>query len=77
MKVVITGATGFIAQHIINELLSHDHSVRGTVRNIDSADIANTPLENIELVEANLLEDEGWDKVFEGVDAVFHTASPV
>ena len=77
MKVVITGATSFIAQHIINELLSHDHSVRGTVRNIDSADIANTPLENIELVEANLLEDDGWDKAFEGVDAVFHTASPV
>jgi uncharacterized protein YbjT (DUF2867 family) len=30
--VLVTGATGFIAAHCIEELLSHGYKVRGTVR---------------------------------------------
>jgi len=77
LNVVITGASGFIAQHIISELSFHDYSIVGTVRNIGSVDVTNTPLENIKLIEANLMEDEGWEEAFEGADAVIHTASPV
>jgi len=33
-KVLVTGATGYLASHIIKELLSRDYEVVGTVRNL-------------------------------------------
>lgn len=77
MLVAVTGATGFIAQHCIAELLSHGHTVQGTVRNIASATAHNKQLTGLKLFETDLLKDPGWSTAFEGVDAVFHTASPV
>jgi dTDP-6-deoxy-L-talose 4-dehydrogenase (NAD+) len=38
MKILITGATGFVGRHIINELLKYDHEIIAAVRN-DSADL--------------------------------------
>lgn len=32
MKVLVTGASGFIAKHIIKELLANDHEVRASTR---------------------------------------------
>jgi len=40
-KVLVTGATGFIAGHCIEELLSHGYAVRGTVRNAATANVAH------------------------------------
>lgn len=77
MLVTVTGATGFIAQHIIKELLEHGYTVRGTVRDISKAKTSNPILANVELFQAELLSDSGWDEAFSGADAVFHTASPV
>ena len=34
-KVLVTGATGYIAAHIINLLLSRGYDVVGTVRSLD------------------------------------------
>ncbi|CAA0103508.1 3 beta-hydroxysteroid dehydrogenase/Delta 5--_4-isomerase [BD1-7 clade bacterium] len=77
MKVVVTGATGFIAQHCIQELLSHRYTVVGTVRNIQRARQSCPILQKLDLVEADLLDDSGWVDAFDGADAVLHTASPV
>ena len=33
MKILVTGATGFVGQHVINELLKHDHELIAAVRN--------------------------------------------
>lgn len=35
--VLITGASGFVAAHVLNEFLEHGYSVRGTVRSEESA----------------------------------------
>ena len=37
-KVLVTGASGFIAKHCIAELLRNDFSVRGTLRDLSRAD---------------------------------------
>ena len=33
-KVLVTGATGYIASHVIKGLLEKNYSVKGTVRNL-------------------------------------------
>jgi len=33
-RVLVTGASGYIALHVINQLLKDGHKVRGTVRNL-------------------------------------------
>lgn len=37
-KVLVTGATGFIASHVIQELLNRGYSVVGTVRSLANKD---------------------------------------
>ena len=84
-KFCVTGATGFVAQHIIRVLLSHDHSVVGTVRpsTLGSAEKME-PLKELqrahpgrlEFVASELLTANSFDGAVEGCVGVFHTASP-
>lgn len=78
---VVTGASGFIASHVVRELLEAGHRVRGTVRSLKRAESyahlrALPGAERLELVEADLLEPAGWPVVVEGAEVVLHTASP-
>lgn len=82
-KVLVTGATGFIAGHVIHQLLEAGHEVRGTARSADRAPKLNQVLTayagrpvNIEIFAADLSSDAGWDKAVEGMDFVHHVASP-
>ncbi len=82
-KVLVTGATGFIAGHVIEELLKSGHEVRATVRSLrDPARfahlhrIADALGGHLELVEADLSDDAGWDAAVAGRDHVLHVASP-
>ncbi|MEI7708685.1 MAG: SDR family oxidoreductase [Chlorobium sp.] len=78
--VCVTGASGFIAAHIVRELLLEGYSVRGTVRKSPK----NYPFllslpgaaERLELVEADLLGEGAYDKAVAGCEVVMHTASP-
>ena len=40
-RVLVTGATGFIAGHCVKELLENGYAVRGTVRDIARADVGH------------------------------------
>ncbi|KCZ61304.1 SDR family oxidoreductase [Hyphomonas chukchiensis] len=82
-KVLVTGATGFIAGHVILQLLEAGHEVRGTARSASSAPKLNAALSkyagkpvNIELYAANLENDAGWADAVAGMDYVQHVASP-
>jgi dihydroflavonol-4-reductase len=68
-RVLVTGASGFIAGHCIDELLAHGHTVRGTVR-------SPAQRADVELVRADLARDEGWAEAVAGCDVVLHVASP-
>ena len=37
VTVLVTGASGYIAQHIILQLLAKGYRVRGTIRSLDKA----------------------------------------
>lgn len=80
--VLVTGANGFIASHIVASLLAVGARVRGTVR-----DLARRPAyehllglpgaaDRLELVEAHLLVPGAFDTAVAGVSGVIHTASP-
>ena len=85
--VFVTGATGFIAKHIVLGLLNGGHRVVGSARSAergeevaaavrphlyDGADLAD----RLRVVPLDLARDDGWEAALEGCDALVHTASP-
>ncbi|TDN91844.1 NAD-dependent epimerase/dehydratase family protein [Microbacterium sp. BK668] len=81
--ILVTGATGFIAGHVISELLRHGYDVRATVRDSSRADVdhlravAREEGYAFDLVEASLDADDGWSEALRGAIAVIHVASPL
>ncbi len=78
--VCVTGASGFIASHIVSQLLAEGYRVRGTVRK--SAEhypyllqLPGAP-ERLELVQADLLGRDSFLPAFRECAFVIHTASP-
>lgn len=83
-RVLVTGATGFIASHTVLSLLERGYEVRGTARSASKADTLNKTLSDyagkdisIPIFPANLTSDEGWAEAVEGCTYVCHVASPV
>ena len=82
-RVLVTGVTGFVAGHCVVDLLAHGYDVRGTVRNLTTADVAHLrPAIDkasgaFDLAEATLDADEGWAQAARGCDYVLHVASPI
>ena len=83
-KVLVTGATGYIGLHCIQQLLDQGYAVNGSVRSPERKDEIydalkkhNTPTENLKIFTFNLTEDSGWDEGLEGCDYLLHVASPL
>ena len=83
--ILVTGASGFVAKHLIGQLLAAGHRVRGTVRGQGKVQgvweavrlLAPGREAGLELVEADLLSDAGWSEAMAGVDAVMHVAAAI
>ena len=82
-KVLLTGISGYIANHCAVELLKNGYSVRGSVRSlskkekvIDAISSQIDPKDNLEFCELDLLKDKGWDEAMKGCEFVLHVASP-
>ncbi|XP_065854035.1 tetraketide alpha-pyrone reductase 2-like isoform X1 [Euphorbia lathyris] len=79
----VTGGTGFIAAYLVKSLLQNGHTVRTTVR--DPGDCAKVGFlsefpgaeKRLKIMKADLMVVGSFDEAIEGVDGVFHTASPV
>ncbi|HEX2018682.1 MAG TPA: aldehyde reductase [Aurantimonas sp.] len=81
--ILLTGISGFIAKHVALELLGAGYRVRGTVRTPEkAAEVQATlagqgaPVDRLDIVEADLLAEAGWDSACQGCRFVVHTASP-
>ncbi|HIC92270.1 MAG TPA: complex I NDUFA9 subunit family protein [Syntrophaceae bacterium] len=70
MKVFLTGGTGFVGSHIIEELLNQGHNVRCLVRIGSEKRLLHT--QAIEIVNGDVLESEGLAQKMKGCDAVIH-----
>ncbi|NRA30159.1 MAG: aldehyde reductase [Parvularculaceae bacterium] len=78
MKVFVTGASGFIAKHILRELFEKGYEVRASVRSeTRKAELEELfPNANLEFAFLDLSKDEGWSDAMAGCDVLMHTASP-
>jgi dihydroflavonol-4-reductase len=81
-RVLVTGISGYIGQHIGAELLRHGYEVVGTVRSTSKMEPTRAaietvaPVDNLSFAEADLLSDTGWDEAMAGCTYVIHVASP-
>ncbi|CAI4050725.1 methylglyoxal reductase (NADPH-dependent) GRE2 SKDI_15G0110 [Saccharomyces kudriavzevii IFO 1802] len=84
MSVFISGANGFIAQHIVGLLLEEDYKVIGSARSQEKADglmgaFGNNPNLSMEIVP-DISKLDAFDHVFQkhgdNIRIVIHTASP-
>jgi dihydroflavonol-4-reductase len=82
--VLVTGGTGFIAQHCMIALLAAGHRVRTTVRSLKREEEVRKnlkvggaePGERLSFVVADLGSDAGWAEAVAGCAFVHHGASP-
>ena len=83
--VLVTGASGFIGLHCVLQLLKEGYRVRGTIRSQGranevreamSAHLDADVVTRLELVEADLSREDGWEDAARGCTYVLHVASP-
>ena len=74
MKVLITGAGGFIGSHLVDSQLEQEHTVRAVDLHLDllQHQSANP---NLEAITGDITDETLLKKIVEGVEVVYHLAS--
>lgn len=74
MRVLVTGANGFLGRHTVDRLLQRGHQVRALVRPASNLDHLGWP-PSVEVFRADLRAGQDLDKAFEGIDTLIHLAA--
>jgi nucleoside-diphosphate-sugar epimerase len=81
--IVVTGASGYLATHLVARLLRDGHTVRGTVRDLASEPSVREAVRRggaddggLTLVAADLSRDDGWKAAVAGAEEIHHVATP-
>ena len=72
-RALVTGATGLVGSHIVDQLLAQRWTVRALVRHPAPGLAAR----GIDLAVGDVLDAESFSRAAEGSDVVFHTAAVV
>ena len=82
-KVMVTGATGYIASWIVKYLLDEGYTVHAAIRNSSDEKkikhlekIKSSSKGTLRYFESDLLSPNSYESAMEGCEIVFHTASP-
>lgn len=75
MKVLITGANGFLGRALVTAFLARGHQVRALVR--PATDAGGLWGNDVEIVRADLRSPPPLKSAFEGVDALVHLAADI
>jgi nucleoside-diphosphate-sugar epimerase len=76
MKVLVTGGSGFLGSHVVEQLAAAGHEVRALVRKTSNRKFLAT-LANVELAEGSVEDRKSVDAAMKGVNAVVHSAGAV
>lgn len=85
LQVLVTGGNGFVAGHVIAQLLQQNYSVTTTLRDLGKraavlASLAEAGIpatKRLSFAEADLMDDRHWADICAGKDYVLHLASPI
>ena len=76
MKVLVTGGSGFLGSHVVQQLAEAGTEVRALVRHTSNTKFLRT-LDNVELVYGSIEDRDSLGAAAEGVHAVVHAAGLV
>ena len=71
MTILVTGATGNVGRHVVNQLVGRGASVRALVRNPARANSVADFAAGVELVQGDLLDVDLLRSAFQGVSTLF------
>ena len=71
MKILVTGATGYVGGRLIGRLLKRDVEVRVFVRDEERA-LARSWSDSVEIVEGDLLDRSSLSRALDGMDAAYY-----
>lgn len=74
MKVLVTGATGFLGRSVVRALASRGHEVVALARPAASLP---EPSDRVSYIRGDLRQKGGWVREIKGVEAVVHAAAAV
>ncbi len=72
---LVTGATGLLGSHIVEQLVSRGRPVRALVRR--TSDTSWLEAQGVELAYGDVTDAESLRKAMQGVDCVYHSAARV
>ncbi len=72
MKILVTGATGFIGRKLVRKLIKEGHEVSALVRR--TSDVYKLP-KRLRLVEGDMLEIRSLQKAIQNIEIVVHLAA--
>jgi len=72
MKILLTGATGYIGKRLLPVLISRGHEVVCCVRDKDRFDISAYSRSNVSVVEVNFLEEDSLKNIPEDFDVAYY-----
>lgn len=85
-SILVTGGSGYVASHLILQLLGAGHTVRTSIRTPDREEHVRESLRNagldagaqdrLSFFVADLMKDDNWAKAMQGCIYVHHVASP-
>lgn len=71
MKMVVTGATGFVGRHLMKHLLEHGHEVRALARQEPPAELLSP---KVQWVVGDMADPATWERLLEPRCTVFNLA---